>query len=146
MHHLILLSFIFFFSLCSEEIPMKLEHAITPEQMAQGLMERNHLDEDAGMTFNYGNPRKIRIWMYNCKIDLSLAFLDANKVIQEIHELKCFPHIKDPNFFDQMSVSNNLPATYALEMNTGWFAKHGVQVGDKVVWDVNSPEGKIIKQ
>lgn len=147
MNRSILLSLIFFLApLAGEEIPIKLEHAVTLPELAHGLMERDHLDENAGMTFNYEGPRFLRIWMYNCLMDLSVAFLDENKVIQAIHEMKCYPNIHDPFFFEQNSVETTQPASYALEMNKGWFAKNGISVGDRAEWDVHSPIGKIIKQ
>jgi|GEM_PF-1089240 len=145
MRNLILLSLIFLFtSLAAKEIALQLEHAVTPMQMAQGLMQRKELPENGGMTFNYGEPRPIKIWMYNCLMDLSVAFLDENKVIQEIHELKCYPDIHDPFFFDEHSVTAAKPVAFALEMNPGWFAKNGVSVGDRAEWDTNSPRGRII--
>lgn len=147
MIYSILLSLIFFLSqLVGEEIPVTLEHAVTPLELAHGLMERTHLAENGGMTFNYVEPRQLRIWMYNCLMDLSVAFLDEKKVIQEIHELKCYPSIHDPLFFVQQSVETKQPAAYALEMNPGWFDKNGVTVGDRAEWDIHSPQGKIIKR
>ena len=146
LRHL-LLSLIFLLSpLSAEEIAIQLEHAATPAELAQGLMGRTHLDENAGMTFNYEGPRFIRIWMYNCQMDLSVAFLDENKVIQAIHELKCYPTIHDPIFFEQNSVETLKPASYALEMNPDWFAKNGVAVGDRAEWNIHSSQGKIIKR
>lgn len=147
MYYRLLLSLIFFLApVFGEEIPIKLEHASTPEELMKGLMGRDHLDENAGMTFNYQEPRFIRIWMYNCLIDLSVAFLDENKVIQSIHELKCYPNIHDPTFFELQSVETQKPAHYALEMNKDWFTKHGVAVGDRAEWDTHSSNGKIIKR
>lgn len=145
MIRVLLLNLIFFFTpLTSETLPITLEHAATPVELARGLMERASLDGDSGMTFNYGSPRFIKIWMLNCLIDLSVAFLDENKVIQELHELKAYPGIHDTGFFDMHSVTTSFQASYALEMNKGWFAKNGVHVGDKAEWDIHSPNGKII--
>jgi len=42
-------------------------------------------------------------------------------VLREIHRM--FPHVEDA----VPSAANNL--RYALEMNQGWFERHGVRVG-----------------
>ena len=85
------------------------------------------------MTFNYEAPQRLSIWMYNTWIDLSVAFLDDNKVIREIYELKAYPDQHDPNFFRVREASSSFMASYALEMNAGWFKAHGVKLGDRVV-------------
>ena len=118
--------------LIAEAIPVTLEHAITPAQKEFGLMERTELPENAGMLFHYSPPKQISIWMYNTKMDLSLAFLDGNGVIKEIHEMKSFPDVKDPSFFSRRIVTSSFPASYALEMRAHWFEDHDVKVGDRL--------------
>lgn len=122
---------------------MTLRHASTPEERSLGLMGIRSLGENEGMTFNYPKPQRIGIWMYKCYIDLSVAFLDENKVIREIHDLKAYPTISDPHFFEQKSVTSSFDATYVLEMNVGWFAKRGIKPGDKARWSLISPQGYI---
>ncbi len=125
----------------AERIPMTLKHAVTQEQLASGLMGCKALPPDEGMTFNFSFPQPVTIWMYNCYIDLSRAFLDGNKVIREIHEMKAFPQMRDKEFFQHLSVTSSFPAAYVLEMNAGWFAKHGIQPGAKAFWTLDSTEG-----
>lgn len=139
-----LFSLIFLTNAFAAVIPIKLEHAVTEQELARGLMGRTSLPPDHGMTFNYAYPQQLSFWMYNTLIDLSLAFLDEKKTILEIHELKAYPSISDQNFFHAMSVKSKYKAKYALEMNKDWFEKHGVKPGDKAVWDISSPDGNII--
>lgn len=143
---LFILCFLYVPVYAEDSLPITLEYAVTSQELHQGLMERTTLPPDHGMIFIYQEPAYISIWMYNTKIDLSLAFLDENKVIREIHELKAYPNIKDPKFFASNSVTSSFPAKYGLEMNAHWFTEHDVKVGDKAAWSTDSPAAVIIKQ
>lgn len=118
-----------------------------------GLMGRKHLPPNHGMLFVYSQEKYLSIWMFNTWIDLSLAFLDSNRRILEIHELKAYPEMMDPmrvirsprdlslysseeavvQFFMKRGVASSIPAKYALEMNKNWFADRKVKVGDVLV-------------
>lgn len=143
-----LLNLIFSFmalSVQAFEIPIALEHAVTPEQLAVGLMGRSSLPENQGMLFTFSPPRQVTMWMLNTQIDLAVAFLDRDQMIFEIQEMKAYPHIKDPQFFMSQSMPSAFTTSYALEMNGGWFEKHGVHVGDRVTWEHNSSSGAIVR-
>lgn len=127
-------------------VEITLEHAVTPEERALGLMGRRELAENHGMLFHYPKPQRASIWMFGCYIDLSVAFLDGEGRIMEIHELKAYPEMLDPErgcdvslyryndpvcrFFRQRTVRSEKPVLYALEMPAGWFARHHFSVGD----------------
>lgn len=131
------------FVLSAATIPVQLEHAITEAQKEYGLMGRTELAENEGMLFHYNPPKRISIWMYNTKMDLSLAFLDANGFIREIHEMKSFPDVKDQAFFAKRLVTSSFAAAYALEMRSRWFEDHDVKVGDRLILMKRSPEAYI---
>jgi uncharacterized protein len=128
----------------AEMIPIYLDHAVTQEEVAKGLMDRTELPPDHGMTFNYPVPQGLCFWMYKTLIDLSIAFLDENKVILEIHEMKAYPDVQDQNFFLKHCVFSGYKAKYALEMNKNWFTDHRVKVGDQAIWNLTSPQGFIV--
>jgi uncharacterized membrane protein (UPF0127 family) len=129
--------------------PVTLEEASTPEQHSWGLMGRTKLAENEGMLFTYDTPQVINVWMFNCWIDLDVAFLDTNKIIREIHQMKAYPGKMDPKrpvlgpkdfrlysphdpivrFFRSHSVQSSFEASYMLEMPQGWFQDHGVGIG-----------------
>jgi len=90
---------------------------------ARGLMERTELDTDHGMLFVYPEEGMRSFWMKNTLIPLSIAFINAQGRIV---------HTADMEPLDETSVLSMYPAMYALEMNRGWFVRHGVQVGHRV--------------
>jgi uncharacterized protein len=107
------------------------ELAATPEDRERGLMGRTELGADEGMLFVFPEPWPGAFWMKDTLIPLSIAFWGDDGRIHTISEMT--PCEAEP--------CETYPAadlyTYALEMNAGWFAEHGVEVGDVV--DVELP-------
>jgi hypothetical protein len=103
--------------------PVDVEVAHTYEARQLGLMHRDALGADDGMLFVYKNEEIRRFWMKDTRIPLSIAFLNRHGEVVRIADMAPF---------DQKSTTSLVPATYALEMNQGWFAAHGVEVGAKV--------------
>jgi hypothetical protein len=99
------------------------EIAATEEERARGLMFRKSMPEDHGMLFIYPDEAPRSFWMKDTPLPLSIAFADRHGTIVRI---------KDMQPLDQTPVKSLNPATYALEMNQGWFERHGVKVGDKL--------------
>jgi len=100
---------------------LNVEIADTPESMERGLMFRDSLPADNGMLFVFGQPRQANFWMRNTKIPLSIAYIDTNGRILELHDM--FP-------YDETPVSSyGANVSYALEVNQGWFTKHGITPG-----------------
>ena len=95
-----------------------------------GLAFRHVLPAGKGMLFAYAQDQIIGYWMKNTFIPLSIAFLNVNGEILEIHNM-------DPNHPTHRYISS-LPARYALEVNQGWFDKNGVVPGDRAEFDLHS--------
>ncbi len=104
------------------------EIADTPEERAEGLMFRSSLPEDQGMLFVFPRPRLLGFWMKNTSIPLSIAYLDDDGTVLEIHDME--PHSLE-------SVSSRQPARYALEVNQGTFERLGITLGDRLVLPEN---------
>ncbi len=104
----------------------EVEYAETYEQRARGLMYRKSLCDDCGMLFKFNPAKQASMWMKNTFIPLTVAFIDRNGVITDIKNLE--PH-------ELESVGASQKVTYALEMNQGWFAKHNIVVGDRIIVD-----------
>ena len=111
-----------------------LEHAVTYEEQAKGLMHRESMPENHGMAFSYEAPKTLIFWSKNCLMDLDLAYLDANHVIQEIYLLTKEPLTR---------ITSKFPAQYAVEMNAGFFERNEVVPGDQIVWESSWPNGEI---
>lgn len=98
------------------------EVARTDEERGQGLMYRESLGPDAGMLFVFPEQSVRSFWMQDTYIPLDIAFMDREFLIVDIQQM------------EPMSTTSHVsraPATYALEVNQGWFQAHGVRVGDR---------------
>jgi uncharacterized protein len=100
---------------------MVAELALTPEQRQIGMMFRTNMAENEGMLFVFPVPHQTAFWMKNTIVPLSAAYIDANGVIQEIHELK--PH--DTNAVEATSHE----IQFVLETPQGWFQRNNVSTG-----------------
>jgi uncharacterized membrane protein (UPF0127 family) len=116
----------------SDTLHLTVELARTRDEQTMGLMERTQLADSAGMVFLYDadQPATTAFWMFRTKIPLDIAFVDSMGVIGSIkHMTPC-----------TTATAQNCP-TYpadvayraALEVNAGWFAKHKVSLGDRLV-------------
>lgn len=105
------------------EARVTVEIADEPSERSRGLMYRDTLGADDGMLFVYPDAAERSFWMHNTRIPLSIAYLDAQGRIV---------HLADMQPLSDTSVPSGAPAAYALEVNAGWFTRHGVRVGDVV--------------
>ncbi|TYC62557.1 DUF192 domain-containing protein [Marinobacter sp. BW6] len=112
-------------------VPVELEVARTSEQRQKGLMGRKSMATNAGMLFEYREPRQAShgFWMYKTLIPLDIAYLNRDGVIGSIrHMVPC------------ASASGSGCPTYpagvsfiqAVEMNAGFFRQHGIRRGDRL--------------
>ncbi len=105
-------------------VELEVEVADTPETRARGLMERTELGERQGMLFVFESSEPRSFWMKNTPLPLSIAYVDRELVIREIHRME--PLSLEP-------VESRYPARYALELNRGAFERLGIRVGDRLV-------------
>jgi uncharacterized membrane protein (UPF0127 family) len=103
--------------------PLTVEVASTEATRMQGLMYRRILPESRGMLFVFREPALHSMWMVNTYIPLSVAFIDERGLIINIADME--PHTRATHAATQ-------PARYALEVNRGWFTKHGITPGMRV--------------
>lgn len=104
---------------------LSVEVAATPTQQSRGLMFREHLPDHEGMLFPFDPPRRASFWMRNTRIPLSIAYLDREGTILEIYDMTPFDETSIPSRSEQVA--------YALEVNRGWFRRHGIAPGDRVL-------------
>lgn len=104
------------------EYRVQVEVALTPQERAQGLMDREQLAEDAGMLFVFQQAQQQCFWMRNTLVPLTIAFLADDGTITQLVDMK-------PLSLD--SHCSEHPVRLALEVNQGWFAARGLDVGDR---------------
>ncbi|NUM67369.1 DUF192 domain-containing protein [candidate division KSB1 bacterium] len=90
----------------------------------RGLMFREQLPEDQGMLFVFEMSRIQSFWMRNTFIPLDIAFIASDGKIVDIQHMAPLDESK--------SYISAAPALYVLEVNAGWFERHGVKVGAMV--------------
>jgi uncharacterized membrane protein (UPF0127 family) len=108
------------------DVKLKVEIAQDPESLEKGLMFRRNLPENQGMLFVFPYERILSFWMRNTYIPLDIAFIDAEGRIIDIQYM-------EPLDESRQYVSSG-PALYALEVNHGWFERHGIDLGTKVIF------------
>jgi len=98
--------------------------ATTPTTRGCGLSQRDELPKNRGMLFIFSDLRPRNFWMKDTVVPLSIAYLDKSGQIFSIQDMvplqtdKQYPSLQ--------------PAAYALEVNQGWFSRHGIEVDDVV--------------
>lgn len=104
-------------------VRVQVELADTPETRARGLMYRKELPRNAGMLFVFPEEDKLEFWMKNTPLPLDMIFFDRNRRVVGIVE-RAQPFSTTPR-------GPGVPAQYVLEVNGGFAAEHGIQVGDR---------------
>jgi uncharacterized membrane protein (UPF0127 family) len=158
-----IVALLFSFSTCyaNNLARLTVEIPATSAEQQWGLMGRYSLPENAGMLFIYPHAHRMNFWMFNTFIDLSIAFIDKKNIIREIYIMRAHPEIMDPKrpvkqlsdmdqypdwgpektFFRKHHVVSLGQYYYALEVNAGWFERHGLKVGDHMNCEGNQCEG-----
>jgi len=101
------------------------EIASTNEQRQYGLMYRKEMPENAGMLFDFGQSRRVTMWMENTILPLDMLFVDSTGTIRNIKQ-NAVPYSED--IIDSMT-----EVKYVIELNAGVTAKLGIKPGDKVM-------------
>ncbi len=103
---------------------ISIEIAITPEEMASGLMYRTSLPDAQGMLFPSPAPREVSMWMRNTYIPLDMVFIRADGVIHRIEAMT------EP--FSETIIASQGPVLAVLELAGGASARLGLKSGDRV--------------
>lgn len=106
-------------------VPLQAEIADTEPLRRKGLMHRKELPGDRGMLFVFEKPAHQNFWMKNTSIPLSIAYISASGVINEIYDMKPLD--------TSVTYPSARPARYALEVNRGWFEKNNITRGCSIV-------------
>jgi uncharacterized membrane protein (UPF0127 family) len=99
------------------------EVAARDAERQQGLMYRRAMAQNEGMLFLFDAPAGVCMWMKNTYLPLSVAFLDKDGKIINIEDMQ-------PQTLDSHCAKGL--ATYALEMNLGWFKQKNIKAGSRI--------------
>ncbi|MCB9030548.1 MAG: DUF192 domain-containing protein [Deltaproteobacteria bacterium] len=109
----------------------KLEIVNTPQGRAKGLMFVKEMDSDRGMLFIFPEPRVQSFYMKNTYIPLDMLFIDS--------EFKVVGILEDVPILNEKSRKVAKPSQYVIELNAGTAKKHGIKIGDSVVFAAKLP-------
>lgn len=89
-------------------------------------MGRERLPSDAGMVFLFPQPTTDRFWMKDTTIPLSIAFWDERRRVVAILDMDPCSAGPCPTY------GPYVPYDGAVEANQGYFADHGIELGNRV--------------
>ncbi|MBY0291704.1 MAG: DUF192 domain-containing protein [Alphaproteobacteria bacterium] len=101
-----------------KDIPLTVEIAQTPQDHANGLMFRKHLEEDAGMLFLFLKPKTAAMWMKNTPLSLDIMFCNWSGQILAIYE--------NTTPFSLETIGPVKGTAQVLEINGGTVQKQGI--------------------
>jgi len=104
--------------------PIEVEIADTPETREIGLMNRDRMDADSGMLFDFDVSRDVTMWMKNTLIPLDMLFMDHRGLVVRI--------AANAQPLSLSLIPSNAPVQYVLELNGGAAARYGAKVGDRL--------------
>ncbi|MCK5763629.1 MAG: DUF192 domain-containing protein [Clostridiales bacterium] len=102
---------------------LKIEIADTPSSREQGLMFRNHLEDNSGMMFKFTKPENLKFWGMNTFIPLSIAFISPDNKITNIEQISPF---------SLKCVESNVNCSIAIEANHDFFDKNDIGIGSSI--------------
>ncbi|AWI10502.1 hypothetical protein CKA38_04010 [Ereboglobus luteus] len=123
-----------YFTISVGDQPVRMQLAVEQpnnmRELSRGLMGRRDLAEDQGMIFVYQYPQRMGFYMRNTPLPLDIGFFTKDGVLREVRQM--FP-------FDETSVTSaRTDIHYALEMNQGWFERHGVKPAPSMTSDAGA--------
>jgi len=96
--------------------------------ITRGLMFRKQMEENRGMLFIFPDVSMRSFWMRNTIIPLDIIFVAEDYRIVTIRE--------NTKPFSEKSIPSSAPAKYVLEVNAGLADTYGLQVGDRLSWNL----------
>jgi uncharacterized protein len=119
------------------EMTFNLELALSTERRRRGLGGRETLPADGGMLFAFPRAAQQRFWMYDCLMDIDIAYLDPIGYITAIHTMPK----EAPRGVDELEVDyqnrlpgypSRYPAQFVIELAPGMFETLGLEAGDRI--------------
>lgn len=106
---------------------LKILLADSEEERVLGLSDKDHLDNDQGMLFMFGENGNHGIWMKDMKFSIDIIWLDSKfQVVDYISDVapESYPNVFKPK----------KPAKYVLEVNSGFIKANGIKIEDQATF------------
>ena len=103
---------------------IEVELAENDDERTQGLMYRKSMDDTKGMLFVFQREEPQSFWMKNTIMSLDIMYVNSNKEIVKIY--------KSTTPFSENSLPSEKPATYVVEVASGFTDRYGIKEGDKI--------------
>ena len=105
----------------SPDTRIQVELARSTDEIRDGLMYREQMDDDKGMLFLMPAERVQSFWMKNTFIPLDMIFIRSDLSVAGV--------VRNAAPKTLTSRTVGVPSRYVLEVNAGWCDKHGVKTG-----------------
>jgi len=102
-----------------ETISVDCEVPTTEEEKSNGLMNRDSLDKNSGMFYDYVDGG---FWMDNVKFPIEMVFINGDKIVD----------IKKAKAYDKTSIQPSVESNGNLEVNDGFCDDNNISIGNKV--------------
>ena len=102
-----------------ETISVDCEVPTTPEEKITGLMNRDSLDKNSGMFYDYVDGG---FWMDNVKFPIEMVFINGDKIVD----------IKKAKAYDKTSIRPSVEANSNLEVNDGFCEDNNISIGNTI--------------
>lgn len=100
------------------------ELAVDGDQRAQGLMNRRRMPRDHGMLFDFGETRRVMMWMKDTYLPLDMLFIARDGKVEVVRE-NAVP-------LSEAIIDSHVPVAFVLELNAGTVNRLGIAPGDIV--------------
>jgi uncharacterized membrane protein (UPF0127 family) len=108
------------------------EIADTREKQALGLMFRDSMPPDQGMLFVFPREAPRSFWMKNTRIPLDIMYFN-----EELELVSISADAPPCRVRYCPSYPSKIPAKFVLELNAGTAAELGVELGDRLLVDLD---------
>ncbi|HUG12447.1 MAG TPA: DUF192 domain-containing protein [Opitutaceae bacterium] len=103
------------------DVAVKLQVAVRPMEVQQGLMHRPVLGDNEGMLFVYSAASGRSFWMRNVTIPLDIGFFSGDGELREVRAMNPLDESPVTSFSSEIQ--------FAVEMNQGWYRANGIKPG-----------------
>ena len=115
--------------------------AMGNESRRIGLGGRTSLSAEEGMLFVFPDAQRRRFWMYDCLIDIDIAFIDPLGHVTAIHTMPMEPARGETEailaYEDRLPrYPSRFPAQFVIELQPGMFETLGIKPGDRLTLDI----------